>query len=193
MPVLPRPGGPRPAVGVLGTHPAAVQHAQLVRQWSHDLIFFAHTYDLTPAEVVELEARAVQVVHGVVARLVVEADRLTGAELADGRVVDRTAVFVRPNIVPHADGLLARLGCEFTLAGFVAVDGTGRTSTAGVWAAGNAADPRRLRLAGNDHCDSGGSPVPDGHEDDGEQDCGGAREVLRLGERLEYSGQRVGA
>ena len=73
----------------------------------------------------------------------VEDDRLTGVELTDGRVIARTAVFIRPANVPHADGLLAGLGCEVD-------DGrasspstpTGRTSTPGVWAAGNVADPR---------------------------------------------------
>jgi len=44
--------------------------------------------------------------------------------------------------VPHADGLLAGLGCDLDSAGFPVVDGAGRTSVAGVWAAGNAADPR---------------------------------------------------
>jgi thioredoxin reductase len=127
---------------VLGTHPAAVQHALLVRQWSDDVVFFAHTYDLTASELVELDARGVQVVRGEVARLVVEADRLTGVELADGNVVDRAAVFIRPNIVPHADGLLAGLGCKLDPAGFVDVDPNGATSIAGVWVAGNAADPR---------------------------------------------------
>jgi thioredoxin reductase len=129
-------------LGVLGTHPAAVQHAQLVRQWSDDVVFFAHTYDLSDGELAELDARGVQVVRGEVARLVVEADRLTGVELVDGNVVDRTAVFIRPDIVPHADGLLAGLGCAVNPAGFVEVDPTGATSIAGVWAAGNAADPR---------------------------------------------------
>src|ERR671928_787341 len=37
-------------LGVLGTQPAAVQHAQLVRQWSDDVVFFVHTYDLTATE-----------------------------------------------------------------------------------------------------------------------------------------------
>ena len=44
--------------------------------------------------------------------------------------------------VPHADGLLTGLGCEIDDAGFVTVDATGRTSTSGVWAAGNVVDPR---------------------------------------------------
>ncbi|MGH3074035.1 MAG: NAD(P)/FAD-dependent oxidoreductase [Gaiellales bacterium] len=129
-------------IAVLGTVPGSVVHAQLVRQWSDDVVFFVHTYDLTETERVALEARGIDVVSGAVARLVVEADRLTGVELADGRVVARTAVFIRPGNVPHADGLLAGLGCQVDDHGFVTVDATGRTSTPGVWAAGNVVDPR---------------------------------------------------
>jgi thioredoxin reductase len=129
-------------LGVLGNIPGAVDHALLVRQWSDDVAFFAHTGTLTPAELAQLEARGVRVVAGEVARLVVEDDRLTGVELADGRVIARQAVFVRPRIVPHADGLLAGLGCQVKEDGFPVVDATGRTSAFGVWAAGNAADPR---------------------------------------------------
>jgi thioredoxin reductase len=129
-------------IGVLGTLPGSVQHAQLVRQWSDDVIFFAHTYDLTSAERVQLEARGIRIVGGELARLVVEDDRLTGVELTDGHVIERTAVFIRPGNVPHADGLLTGLGCDLNEAGFVGVDDTGRTSTFGVWAAGNVVDPR---------------------------------------------------
>ena len=72
----------------------------------------------------------------------IEADHLTGVELADGRVIPRSAVFVRPGNVPHPDGLLAGLGCELDPDGFAVVDRTGRTSVDGVWAAGNVVDPR---------------------------------------------------
>jgi len=34
-------------IGVLGTHPGAVYHALLLRQWSGDVVFFPHTLDLT--------------------------------------------------------------------------------------------------------------------------------------------------
>ena len=129
-------------LGVLGTQPGAAQHALLVRQWSVDVIFFAHTSGLPPAERVQLEARGIRVVTGEVSRLVVERDRLTGVELADGRVVPRAAVFIRPSNVPHADGLLAGLGCAVGEPGFVMTDASGRTSTDGVWAAGNAVNPR---------------------------------------------------
>lgn len=129
-------------VGVLGTQAGAGEHAQLVRQWSDDVVFFVHDYDLTAAEAAGLEARGVEIVRGEIARLVVEDDRLTGVELTDGRVIARTAVFIRPGNVPHLDGLLAGLGCEADEAGFAVVDGTGRTSVPGVWAAGNVVDPR---------------------------------------------------
>ncbi len=129
-------------VGVLGTQAASIEHALLVRQWSEDVVFFAHTSDPTSEELVQLEARSVRVVRGEVARLVVDADRLIGVELIDGHVIRRTAVFIRPRMEAQADGLLTALGCEVADAGFARVDATGRTSTPGVWAAGNVADPR---------------------------------------------------
>src|SRR3954470_20605996 len=85
-------GGRDQPLGVLGTIAGSVQHALLVRQWSDDVVFFLHTYELTSIERTQLEARGVQVVRGEVTRLVVDADRLTGIELADGRVIKRTAV-----------------------------------------------------------------------------------------------------
>lgn len=129
-------------LGVLGTISGSVQHALLIRQWSSDVTFFAHTYELNDTERRQLDARGITVVVGEVARLVVTDDRLTGVELADGRIVARTAVFVRPGIHPHPDGLLAGLGCRHDDTGFVATDRTGHTSNPGVWAAGNVADPR---------------------------------------------------
>ena len=130
------------ALGVLGTLPGSVDHAHLVRQWSDDVVFFAHTYELAATEREGLAARGIEIVDGTVARLAIEHDRLVGVEMADGRVLARAAVFVRPGNVPHADGLLAGLGCELDEAGFPTVDRTGLTSVPGVWAAGNVADPR---------------------------------------------------
>ena len=76
-----------------------------------------------------------------VARLVVGNDRLQGVELGDGTVIPRTAVFVRPRFVPNAE-LLTGLGCAVDENGWAVHDATGRTTVAGVWVAGNAADPR---------------------------------------------------
>jgi thioredoxin reductase len=129
-------------LGVLGTHPMSVLHAQLVRQWSDDVTYFVHTNDLTAAEQAQLEARGIRIVRGEVARLVIDDDHLSGVELTDGQVIPRNAVFIRPGNLPHPDGLLAALGCELDAAGFVTVDATWQTSTPGVRAAGNVVDPR---------------------------------------------------
>ena len=129
-------------LGVLGTSTNSVDHAQLIRQWSDDLIFFTHTYDLTEPERAQLEARDIRVVDGEVRGLVVEDDRLRGVVLGDGRTVERTALFVRPEIRPRPGGLLEQLDCHTDDLGFVRVDSAGKTSVTGVWAAGNAANPR---------------------------------------------------
>ena len=129
-------------LGVLGTRPDAVQHALLVRQWSKDVVFFAHTLTLGADDLDKLAARGITLIPGPVDYLVVEEDRLTGVKLSGGRVIPRAAMFIRPVNVPHADGLAAGLGCDLDNAGFPIVDGSGRTTADGVWAAGNAVDPR---------------------------------------------------
>ncbi len=43
-------------LGVLNTGPGAVAHAQLVRQWSDNVVFFAHTHALTATERAQLLA-----------------------------------------------------------------------------------------------------------------------------------------
>jgi thioredoxin reductase len=68
-------------------------------------------------------------------------------ELADGSVVARTAVFIRPRNMPHPDGLVASLGVDVDGDGFAVVDRDGHTSTPGVWAAGNVVDPRGSVIA----------------------------------------------
>ena len=128
-------------LGVLGGAPEAVLHALLVRQWSPDVLLFPHT-DVVDSEQRELlAARGIGIVEGMVARLVVDRDQLQGVELGDGTVVARAAVFVRPRFVPNAD-LLGDLGCALDGQGWVVHDPVGRTTVAGVWVAGNAADPR---------------------------------------------------
>ena len=88
-------------LGVLGTRPDAVAHALLIRQWSDDVVFFAHELVLAHDDRAALDGPGHPGGPGAVARLVVEADRLTGVALADGQVVPRAAVFIRPVTVPH--------------------------------------------------------------------------------------------
>ncbi len=132
-------------VGVLAGDPAttaeSLAHAHLIRQWSGDVVFFANGATLTATQREQLVARAIGVVDEPVVSLAVDNDHLTGVVVAGGRIVPRSAVFVRPQFVPN-DTLLVDLGCTVRDNGWVQVDATGATSVPGIWAAGNATNPR---------------------------------------------------
>ena len=129
-------------LGVVGGSLGAVRYAQIVRQWTHDLVYFTPPGLLTATERAGLVARAIGVVEGTIEELVVDADdRLCGVRMAEGAVVPRDALFVPPRFVPHSS-LLADLGCAADDGGWTTTDPTGRTSVPGVWAAGNVVDPR---------------------------------------------------
>jgi thioredoxin reductase len=130
------------AIGVLGTDPGSADYAQLLRQWSDDVVFFAHTTPTTVSQREALDARGIGLVEGHVAKFEVRDDHLYAVQLADGRMIPRTAVFMRPTLKPRRDSLTESLGCEVDQGGFVRVDSTGQTSVPGVWAIGNLANPR---------------------------------------------------
>ncbi|GHF95189.1 MULTISPECIES: NAD(P)/FAD-dependent oxidoreductase [Amycolatopsis] len=122
-------------LGVLGTEPASVEHALLVRQWSPDVVYFAHTTQVSEEDRERLDARGIRVAEGVVTGIRREDGHLTGVELG-ARFVPRAALFLRTRTVPH-DELLRGLG-------YVEgdVDPSGKTGVPGVWAAGNVVDAR---------------------------------------------------
>ena len=128
-------------LGVLGWAPGAATYAQIVRQWSDKVVYFASGTALTATEREQLEARSVTVVDGAVERVVIEGDQLRGVELDDKRLIEIDALFVPPRFVPNND-LLVALACDLDDDGWAIADATGRTSVAGVWVAGNLANPR---------------------------------------------------
>ncbi|MFI6644756.1 methyltransferase [Streptomyces sp. NPDC050504] len=146
------------AVGVLATGPRSVHQALLWRQWSADVTFFAHTYAhaLADEERERLEARGIAVVEGEVSEVLVEGDAVRGVRLggaapegaegtasggAEGGVVrECSALVVAPELLAR-DGFLGALGIGGGGTEPVAVDATGATEAAGVWAAGNVVSP----------------------------------------------------
>jgi thioredoxin reductase len=129
-------------LGVLGGTQGAARYAQIVRQWTDDVVYFTPPAVLTDVERTELLARSIAVVEGSIEQLIIDdTDVLRGVRMGDGAVIDREALFVPPRFVPNS-GLLVDLGCDVDVDGWVAVDTTGRTSVSGVWAAGNVVDPR---------------------------------------------------
>src|SRR5205814_1488328 len=117
-------------IGVLGTGPGSVSHAQLLRQWSDDIVFFPHNDVVTESQRAALDARAIGVIDGTVEGFSIVDDRLAAVELADGRSIARAAVFMRPTLRANIDGLFDALGIEADESGFIRPDATWRTSAA---------------------------------------------------------------
>ena len=128
-------------LGIIGWVPGAVRYAQIVRQWTPDLVYFTPPDSLTAVDRDQLVARAIGVIEGTIEQLVIDDDKLRGVQMSDGCVVPRDVLFVPPRFVPN-NRLLVGLGCDLDADGWVTADATGRTSVPGVWAAGNIADPR---------------------------------------------------
>jgi thioredoxin reductase len=128
-------------LGVLGWVPGAAAYAQIVRQWSQDVVYLASGASVTSTERDEFAARSVTVVDETVERVVIEDDQLRGVELEDERIVELDALFVPPRFVPN-NNLLVELGCDLDEGGWAITDATGLTSVSGVWVAGNLANPR---------------------------------------------------
>jgi thioredoxin reductase len=129
-------------LGVLAdASPGSVRYAQIVRQWTEDLILFVPAASLTAEQREGLTARGIGIAEAGVNRIVVKDGHLAGVELDDGRLVYRDAVFVPPRFVPN-DGVVVALGCDVTRDGWIITGPDGRTSVPGVRAAGNVTNPR---------------------------------------------------
>ncbi|WP_431279903.1 NAD(P)/FAD-dependent oxidoreductase [Leifsonia poae] len=133
-------------IGILATSPQSVDQAQLLRQWSDRIVYFANLIGEPDADAERrLVARGIRIERREVARIRTDQDdRLTGVELTDGEIVDVGAIFTGPTMYP-LDELLLSLGATTTGAHgirWVAIDADGRTSVPNVWAVGNVVDPR---------------------------------------------------
>ncbi|MEO8827536.1 NAD(P)/FAD-dependent oxidoreductase [Lapillicoccus sp.] len=132
-------------IGALATGPFSTHHAQLLRQWTSDLVYLsAAGVELPEEERRALLARGIRVDERGVRRVLGEDGRLTGVEMADGERVQLDAIFLATGVVAQ-DSLLSGLGAEMSeMFGttWVTTDPSGRTSVPGVWAAGNVATPQ---------------------------------------------------
>ena len=127
-----------------GSGPAAVRSALLLAGWSNDVVLCT---DGAPDPGGELLAGAgVRVRTEPIARLAGADGRLTQIEFSHGRAEPREALFVNTRR-DQPNGLAAALGCEMTEAGTILTDADGRTSVAGVYAAGDAATAHSRSVA----------------------------------------------
>ncbi|AWB92880.1 NAD(P)/FAD-dependent oxidoreductase [Aeromicrobium chenweiae] len=129
---------------ILATHPGSAHQAHMVRQWSDDVTLLTNEVAELDADArAALERRGIRVVDGAVAQVDRADGALTGVRLTDGTRVPADALFLVPRMEPPSF-LVERLdlATEDTPMGpAVRTHDNGRTNVAGVWAAGNCADP----------------------------------------------------
>lgn len=127
-------------IGILATGPGSIFQAQLLRQWSDQIIYLPNTTDMpTGEERTAFEARGIRIENGLIKRVLSHGDQLSGVEFDDGRTIGLDAIFTVSRLIPQ-DAPLRQLDAartEHPWGSFTTVDPNGKTSVDGVWAAGN--------------------------------------------------------
>ena len=139
-------------LALIGEHPDLVDRALLLSQWTDDLIVFTHGSDVvTSADEAALAARGITVDRRRVMSIDGDRDGMRGVVLEDGTVVPRAGGFVRPEWSAALDYVSAT-GADLDGDGLLVVDGHGRTSVPGLYAAGEstAPGPQQLIVAAGD-------------------------------------------
>ena len=132
------------ALAFHGSGPGAVRSALVLAAWSNDVVLCTDGAP-DPGGAV-LAAAGVRVRTEPIARLAGSDGRLRRIEFSHGPAERREALFVNTRR-DQPNGLAAALGCELTADGTIVTDGDGRTSVAGVYAAGDAATAHSRSVA----------------------------------------------
>jgi thioredoxin reductase len=133
-------------IALLGETHDLAERAIVLSQWSRDLIVFTNGVGVvSEAEEARLAERGIRVDRRELADVAGDRSGLTGVTLADGETVPRVAAFVRPHYLPNL-AYVATLGLELDSEGYLVVDGAGRTSAPGVYAAGDSTAPGPQQL-----------------------------------------------
>jgi thioredoxin reductase len=116
--------------------------ALLLTSLSDDVVLLTDgDSDLDPDEAEQLRQGGVVIRDDPVARLEAEGGKLARVVFADGSTDDRGGLFFAPSFTPSP--LPAQLGCDLDESGAIVIDGDGRTSVPGVFAAGDATTDKK--------------------------------------------------
>ncbi len=130
-------------VAILNKGKAALHHARLMSALTADLVICSNgPSEFDADQQAFLSKHKMRLIETPIQRVEGHGTQLEQIIFADGTALARKAILVGPTITQHSD-FAAQLGCEFMPNGTIKVDDKGRTSVAGVYAAGDMAYPAR--------------------------------------------------
>ena len=133
-------------LALIGETSDLASRALLIAQWSRNLTVFTNALGrITDAQEAVLAERGVHVERGVIDDVVGERGVVSAVRLADGRSVTVEGGFVRPHW-DAALGYLSSLDLAKDGWGLLTTDADGRTTVAGVYAAGDSTAPGPQQL-----------------------------------------------
>jgi thioredoxin reductase len=127
-------------LAAFGSGDDVVERALLLRAWSDDVVLLANGRELGDDAAARLDQAGITVDARPVAEVRDREGSAAAVVFADGGVLERDALLVSPTLTQRT-AFAAELGVELTGPGTIAVDGLGRTSVDGVFAAGDVAQP----------------------------------------------------
>ena len=131
------------ALAVYGVGDEAMHQAQMLRNWTDQLILCpGDNWTPDPAQLEKLTRWGIRVASQPIAALEGDGVHIRAISFADGSRMPINALFIRPK-TSHRTSFAVDLGCEIDAQNVVKVDLRGRTSVEGVYAAGDLSSPFR--------------------------------------------------
>jgi thioredoxin reductase len=128
---------------LIGHGDAGLEMAIMVGHWAPDLTVLTNGWiDAEALDRLRAQASGVRVDTRPIAEVVHERGHVRAIRFQDGSASSFDVIYAKVPFKLHSD-LSTRIACEHTSEGYVVVDGTGRTSIAGVYAAGDCASKMR--------------------------------------------------
>lgn len=124
-------------LALIGETTDLADRALLISHWSSDLIVFTNAVGVvSDADEAALLGRGVRVDRRPLADVLGEQGAMTGVQMQDGEFIPRSGGFVRSRWTP-LNAFLENIPADRDADGFLVVDPSGRSSVAGLYAAGD--------------------------------------------------------
>lgn len=124
---------------VVSEQPTVFHMVKVLLGWSRDLVVCTLGRDILAAEQrQQLASRGVRIVDTPIAKFSGQNGLLERVHFKDGTHIERSGGFVAPSLIPHVR-FDEELGYQTSENGGIVTDAVGRTSAAGVYAAGDSA------------------------------------------------------